>query len=329
MTEIHTTSDKVEFYQRVYGSYEQGARDNIQVKCPKCLEEHIKQGIPLKKRKLAIAVDSNVFHCWFCGYKGHVIKLLSNYASDIHFNEFVRRFADKRSIKMNEYEEEILQVPKLPNDFKMLAVNKRGYQSKIAISYLKTRGVTERDLWYYKFGISNVWPWANRVIMPSFDEYGELSYFVGRAIYDEKYNYCDSENKKKHIIFNELNIDWSEELTIVEGIFDLVKSNDNTVPLLGSDFSKESLLFMKIIQNNTPVLLALDSDMNDNKLPKIVETLKRSGVAVRVLDVSGYKDVGEMSKDEFNKRRESALVWDETQILKDKISRKCRTKQIL
>ena len=65
---------------------------------------------------------------------------------------------------------------------------------------------------------------------------------------------------KKQIIFNELNIKWDEELTIVEGPFDLTKSNFNTTCLLGSSLNESYELFKKIVKNKTPVLLGLDPD---------------------------------------------------------------------
>ena len=39
--------------------------------------------------------------------------------------------------------------------------------------------------------------------------------------------YLNANAKKKDLIFNELNIKWDEELTIVEGPLDLVKCNYN------------------------------------------------------------------------------------------------------
>ena len=58
---------------------------------------------------------------------------------------------------------------------------------------------------------------------------------------------CGSGKKYKKCC---INIDWSKELALVEGAFDLVKSNENSTCLLGSKLSEKSRLFLQIIKNN-------------------------------------------------------------------------------
>ena len=64
--------------------------------------------------------------------------------------------------------------------------------------------------------------------------------------------------------------------------------------------SLNSKLFKKIVRNNTGVCLALDPDVR-MKATKIASLLNSYGVAVRMLNVEGFDDVGEMTKDEFLK----------------------------
>jgi hypothetical protein len=145
--------------------------------------------------------------------------------------------------------------------------------------------------------------------MPSFDADGELNYITARSIDpDSKYKYMNSKAEKKSLIFNEINIDWKKELTIVEGPFDLVKCDRNSVTLLGSGLNEGYELFKKIVSNMTPVVLALDPDAID-KSQKICARLYSYGVRVRVMNISPFKDVGEMSKQEFLDRKNSAKIW--------------------
>ena len=102
--------------------------------------------------------------------------------------------------------------------------------------------------------------------------------------------------KRSEVIFNEINIDWSEELTIVEGPFDLMKSNQNATCLLGSTLNQRHALFKKIVANKTPVLLALDPDAS-KKTQDIATLLYSFDIAVKVLDIYPYDDVGEMIYD--------------------------------
>ena len=131
--------------------------------------------------------------------------------------------------------------------------------------------------------------------------------------------YINSKVPKKDIIFNDINIDWTRELTLVEGPFDLTKANENSTCLLGCSLKEGQALFRKIVKNNTPVCLALDPDVRQKAI-KIASLLTSYGVAVRMLDVSGFEDVGEMTKEQFVSRLETAVFFGRDQRLLDLIT---------
>ena len=116
-----------------------------------------------------------------------------------------------------------------------------------------------------------------------------------------------------------MNIDWSKEVTIVEGPFDLMKTGENSTCLLGSKLSKSGKLFSKIVENKSPVLLALDQDMKMESY-KIARLLSSYGVDVRIFKNTSNTDVGGMSKESFIKMSKHSLEWSEDSILKFKIS---------
>ena len=123
-----------------------------------------------------------------------------------------------------------------------------------------------------------------------------------------KLKYLNAKVPKKSVIFNEINIDWSKELTIVEGPMDLIKCDPNATCLLGSHLSEEYALFQKIVKNSTPVLLALDPDMK-LKTQEYAKKFSSYGVPVRVLGLGDFADVGEMSKNEFLTAKADAHSW--------------------
>ena len=174
-------------------------------------------------------------------------------------------------------------------------------------------------MWYFKLGTCNKGKFRRRIIIPSFDTDGILNYFVGRSIDDSKYKYINSKNKKTDIIFNEINIDWTKELTIVEGPFDLLKCNQNSTCLLGSSLGERSFLFKRIIANRTPVIIALDSDMKHKSI-KIAESLLGYDCNVKILNLGKFSDVGEMTKLEFKDLKSSATSWNRRLSLMEKIS---------
>ena len=172
--------------------------------------------------------------------------------------------------------------------------------------------------------------WHRRIILPSFDAVGRLNFFTARSIdKDKKPKYDSPEVDKNPIIFNDLNVDWKKRLTLVEGPFDLIKCPDNSTAILGSDLDERHELFNKILLNDTPVALALDGDMWNTKMPKIVKKFEAYNIDIVVVDVRPWGDPGSMSKAEFEKTLSEArhLTWND--MLMDKISRAANSHQSL
>lgn len=319
--------EKLKFIEKVFGAYDVESKNNVQVKCPRCSEEAKSLGLPLKKRKLAILTNNFVFHCWVCGYKGFLLKCLYDYYSGALVGEFIKRFGDDKYTTFVDDKKYKLDIP---DDLKFLVDDNSSYANRVK-KYCFKRGLTDRDLWFFRLAVSYgaEWQWANRVIMPFFDQNGEYNCFCGRDITEKnKYKYHNSLVDKNEIIFNEFHISWDEELTIVEGMFDLVKCNDNAVPLLGSDLVKNSVLYKRIVENQTPILLGLDEDMKNTKTISIADMLVSSGVKVRVMDLEGKKDIGSITKEEFRKLAKKANNWNYETRIKDKM-RNMKVKSII
>jgi cellulose synthase/poly-beta-1,6-N-acetylglucosamine synthase-like glycosyltransferase len=98
-----------------------------------------------------------------------------------------------------------------------------------------------------------------------------------------------------------------------------MKCNDNATCLLGSGLARDALLFNKIVEHKTPVVLALDSDMK-SKTMSLAKRLHEFDIQVRILKTDGFDDVGAMSKKEFLKRKDAASLWLPFDNLKFKIS---------
>ena len=304
---MYSVKDKIDFIQKVFGPCIVSSDGiNVAVQCPNCDPNN------RTKKKLSIRLDTDYCHCWVCGLKSRSLApIIRKFYSRSNLEEYHKRFKEGKfsSIVLDDQEEAI--EAKLPPGFKLLGtdLNSIDPDLKSVLRYLKRRGIKNRDLWYYRLGTCTSGRFRRRVIIPSFDFEGKLNYFVGRSIdSDTVQRYINARVPKIEMIFNEINLRWDRELTIVEGPFDLMKCNDNATCLLGSGLANESLLFHKIIANQTPILLALDPDMKD-KIQKISKKLAEFDVPVRILDVGNKEDVGEMTRIEFEKARESARSW--------------------
>lgn len=322
-----TSSEKIDFLKKAFG--EIGYKDskgNIQFKCPKCLRENAKLGLPLNKYKFCVALHKNmIFHCWVCGYNGHLAKALKEYSTQNLLVEYLKKFADYKSYADSSENKDSVNKFQIPSDFRILAthLNSQDPSIKKGIEYAYKRGLTEKDLWYFKVGISDEFPWNRRLIFPSFNAKGELDCLLGRSWdHKPKFKYYDQAKVlKKFFVFNEINIDWTKTLTITEGPMDLVKCDENATILLGSDvISRDSYLFAQIVKHNTPIVLAIDPDMSYTKMPKIVEKFLSVNIEVRVINFGSYSDVGEMTKEIFQQKKDKATKWNNMSILRNKIS---------
>jgi hypothetical protein len=295
----------------------------VAVVCPVCYE---KTGT--NKQKLVIETSCFISHCWVCNDKitKNIYKLIKKYAPD-SFKEFLEVFAKDKTYSESFAEDELPKEEslKLPKGFTLLAewFNKPKPNIMIqALNYLTKRGVTERDLWYFKFGITENDPdYEKRVIIPSHDSGGELNFFTSRAFAKIKGpKYFNPFFIREDIIFNEINIDWSKELTLVEGPFDLVKVNDNATCLLGSELSEKYALFQKIVENETPVVLVLDNDAK-KKTYFLLKLFFERCVPVKVVKVpKHYKDIGELTKEEFKKLLLDAKLLSNFDIMRYRLS---------
>jgi hypothetical protein len=311
---IHTTEEKLSFIKSIFGSaHLMSDGINAHVMCPSC-------GKSPKKKKFVIRLDSDLCHCFVCGLKA---KNLSPILKKFFGRDAARKYADiflgGDNTLSDDVEEDKLT---LPVDFLLLGQNLNTSDPDVlaAIRYLENRGIKKRDFWYYKFGLSFQGAFKRRVIMPSFDDQGVLNFFTARSFDNSHYmKYHNAKVNKTQIVFNDINIDWTKKLTIVEGPFDLVKANSNATCLLGSFLSSESLLFEKIKKNKTPVVLALDTDA-DLKMIKIANLLYDYNIQVEIMNLGGKEDVGEMSKQEFcDAYKSNVKIWEPQDSLTAKI----------
>ena len=288
--------EKKQILKKAFGrSWSSG--DEILFSCPKC--EH-------EKLKMSVNVQKNAFKCWVCGYSGNKIsKLFSKYAP-----EYYAEWSDiSEELDLSKYEFifqdsnlEPPQVVELPKEFKTLTGPKTGEKKK-ALEYLYSRGVSDLDILRWRLGYCDYGEYEGRVIVPSFNTHGKVNYFVARS-YTEDWLKYKNPPVSKNVIFNDLNLDWSFDLTVVEGVFDAIR-HENCVPILGSSLGEAHKLFQKICKNKSEVYLCLDEDAKDKEF-YIAKKFMEYGVNCKTVSLAPYSDLAEMPKQEFLKRKKNA-----------------------
>ena len=265
------------------------------------------------KRKFSVNLDKAVYKCWVCDYRGRnlrrIIRRFGSYTQLQKWDEITNRSDLERfaELFMEPEHREDTEKLELPEEFVSLCSDNIPATGMYALRYLQKRGVTKADILKWKIGFCFSGEYRNRIIIPSFNEEGDVSYFIARSYSGDSYKYKNP-RVSKNIAFNELYIDWNSDLTIVEGVFDALVAG-NSVPILGSTLRTNSKLVREIVRHDTPVYIALDPDARD-KENKIIQTLLRYDIEMYKIDVSDYEDVGSMSKEVFQERKNNATFID-------------------
>lgn len=280
---------------------------NCAVKCPSCNEKK------KNKLKLIIRLDDGRYQCWVCGIKGaNVSYLASKYGK---LNEDLSNTFGKK-VKKIEGIERTLELPKSST----FLLNKSCDPDQAAVlRYVKRRGLSNLDVYRWRMLYSSNRSHRRRVIIPSFDADGNLNYYVARSIDSNRIpRYMNSKVSKNDIIFNEIDIDWSKQIVLVEGVFDAMKCGNNVIPILGSTLSKKSELYMKLIRGACKVTLSLDPDLKD-KSYVIADNLARDGCEVSISFAPKDRDLGEMCKRDAREVISNQVAYDPMSALMSKI----------
>lgn len=296
-----TTSEKLDFISRLTTNYSV-ASDNINVAiwCPFCKHSN------RKKLKLVVHLEKGFYHCWLCDSKGsNIPKIVKRYNPSL-LEESIRLFKKaKIKARLFEEEQELFEEVNvdIPSGFKLLAnaFNTRNPDVRDVFRYCIRRGVNKHKMWHLRLGYSLDQDFRRQLIIPSFNENGNINFYTSRRIDEDTnspFKYKNSKVAKKNIVFNELYIDWNIPLTIVEGPLDLIKTNDNSTCLLGSSLTPDMKLFRKIVENKTEINLALDRDVYYKSI-NIASMLYEYDVNVNILDTRVADDVGDMTHDQF------------------------------
>ena len=285
---------KLDILAQHLGNYKTLVGNNHYFECPACHHHN---------RKLTLNIEKSVFNCWHCEIKGRNFLHLLKLAGVSNLKQYIKIFDEGKKTDIedinNIFGKEIVTKKKvmIPKGYENIFKNieRKFYLS--AVKYLADRGLTKEDILRYDihFSLSE-----QRILFPSYDSNHNLNYYVARTIQPfENYKYKNAIASKREVIFNEHLIEWDRPLYIVEGIFDAILSRKNAVPVLGSSIGRGSLLFKRLLENKTEVIIALDADAK-KKMFKMIDELIRYNVSVTYVDwESEERDIAEMGTDKF------------------------------
>lgn len=207
------------------------------------------------KGNLEVNVNKAVFHCWSCGISGPLIKFFDKYGNKKQ--KKIYKLLNLESFEEKKVEKVKLKLPEGYTKFS--ESNPRYPPHKEALNYLFKRGITLDIIEKYNIGYTMQGDYSGRIIVPSYDEKGNLNYFIGRSWGSNgKFKYKNPTAEKDKIIFWEHMIDWNKDVYLVEGVFDGLFLQ-NSIPMLGKHLSEKlfTTLYDKVVGN---IIIVLDGD---------------------------------------------------------------------
>jgi len=291
------------------GSSKPSSRGNYTYKCPKCNHHKLKLEVCLDESELHF----QKFNCWVCGFKGK--KLINLFkAIDAPSDKILELKSLVKTTTTTEKQVVTEQV-KLPEEYQSI-LNNQSFAAKRALAYLKSRGLTEDDIFKYNIGYCETGKYSDMIIIPSYDESGTLNYFVGRS-YTPESNKKLNPDTSRNIIPFEIFINWNSPIILCEGMFDAISIKRNAIPLLGKNI--QSKLMSKIVSSTVKkVYIALDKDAIKQALD-FCEQLINEGKTVHLIELED-KDPNEMGFKAFIKLLYKSTPLTYSNLLEKKLS---------
>lgn len=279
-----------------------------QFNCPCCTDAN--GGIPDNKYNLEVNLSIGKYNCWKCsdtdGTKGNIKRLIKKYGSPTLYRQYKEEIDFLVKSKLYDirlFETKIVEDEKyveLPKTYQKIVISE--LENNTLKEYLEKRRITQDIIDKFNIGYTG---WedrdralSNRMVIPSYDSFGDLNYWVARDFtgFNKRMKYKNCDSNKKDILFQESLIDWDSNIILCEGAIDCIYPI-NAIALLGKSLDKKSYLYKTLRKNaNAKVIIALDADTDIIETKKMYQDLNFGRLYNKIwyLRLERYKDFGEI-----------------------------------
>jgi len=302
----------VNLVNSVLGSGKPTARNNYAYHCPFCHHHKPKLEVNLTENR----EGQNPWHCWACDKKGKSLYNLFRAAKapSTKIEQAKSLISTSKSIRETKVEYSV----SLPDEFISLSTGDlTDISARHAMAYLNKRNMSKYDIIKYNIGYCKSGRYKNMIILPTYDEDGNLNYFTGRSFESEPYIKYRNPEASRDIIPNEHLINWNIPIILCEGMFDAIAIKRNAIPLLGKNI--QSNLMKKIVTSVVEkIYIALDKDAMKQAL-RFCENLMAEGKEVYLVDLQD-KDPSEMGFVNFTKLIQNTFPLTYSGLLERKLA---------
>jgi DNA primase len=296
----------------VLGTGKSTSRGNRAYHCPECKHHKLKLEINLDE----LSTNFQYYQCWVCGFRGKKLTTLFK-KLEVDYDKIDQLKFLVKSTSQNPKEEVIVSKKvTLPKEFISLINSPNSLMAKHALYYLKNRNMTKEDIIKYNIGYCEFGIYSNMIIIPSYDESGNLNYFTARNFNKNSTIKYKNPDVSRDIIGLELFINWNTPITLCEGMFDAIAIKRNVIPLLGKNI--QSCLMKKLITSSVKkIYIALDKDAIKQAL-NFCESLMNEGKEVYLVDLN-EKDPSDMGFTNFTLLIQNTLPLTFSNLLEKKL----------
>ena len=300
----------LELLESVLGKSKKTSGDNYAFYSP--FVDHYKP-----KLEINIRINSkgdNPWHCWISDEKGKTIKSLFKKlrVSKSTWDEYNSIFSRVNRYNYDQANDQVNDQVELPKEFKPLYQKPKSinFDYNQAIGYLHRRGIHMDEILKYNIGYCEDGLYGGRVIIPSYNEDGELNYFVARSYREEATMKYKNPPVSRDVIVFDNQINWNEPITLVEGVFDSFSVKRNVIPILGKFIPRT--LQTKIKEKGVKEInILLDSDAVEDST-KHANYFIKNGIKVKNIIPEGG-DAGDLGFDKINNllKETEETGWDD------------------
>jgi len=281
--------------------------EQVQVNCPHCQE---RDGLnhPDGKYNLEINTAKRMFRCWKCDepkFSGSLGRLIRTFGTKLDYDLYKSYAGIIQDYNFEEEDDEYVHL-KLPDEMILFSqMDIKNPDHFEAYNYLVNERKINRDIILkYRLGFCITGKYAKRIIIPSYDNNGDLNYFVGRYYGNIKKNekvlpYLNPKTDKDAIIFNEGLINWDSTVYLVEGAFDMLSLSINSIPMLGKTLSTTLFIKLKELKPDVVILLDPDAYKNSIELFYMLETIYVGyEERVKIVKLPTTEDIDELKRNQ-------------------------------